>query len=78
MKICIEIPPKMVKLAEAVMMQQATGDDETRLEEAVKKCTDGVIEIPPEMLSEVDDKDLKEMYLAFAMIGISIKLQEVE
>jgi hypothetical protein len=75
MKFCIEIPNKILKLAEAVLLQSE--EDESRVKKAVAKCKNKTVLIPDYIIEgNADESDLQQMYLCFAVLALKLKLDD--
>ena len=75
MKIVIEIPKKILRLAEGVMMADADEDDEKVIEKAVESLKDETLDLP-KGIAEKDE--MTQMYLALAVSVIASKMIELE
>ena len=75
MKIVIEIPKKILRLAEGVMMADADEDDEKVIEKAVESLKDETLDLPKEI---AEKSEMTQMYLALAVSVIASKMIELE
>ena len=73
MKVTFDVPDKFVGLAEATMIAHAKSNEEDLIRNAVAKCKQKDNYISEAKIGE-PDKDICQMYLAFAIMAIAVEL----
>ena len=76
MKVMFDVPEKYVELAKATLISNAKDYEEKRIRKAASICKKKRNFIPTEKIGEPTE-DIKQMYLAFAIMSIACMLDEI-